>query len=201
MALQFSKTGRPAVCCGEKCLQLSPIHLSTFYFSLCDFYLGHVPAATLFTAKSHITGVSSHDFLFVYHILASSSHFAAFCLDPVRGKKHLCCTAECQVHPKTDEAPPFHIQCSTGHFGEKLHRVETRGGGLFLFLLGSWYHIRKYHKTKYIKTCFVYIHVNISIYIWRFCFRQYCCNLRYTGQNITSVTVLICFPTLLYCLF
>lgn len=86
-----------------------PVHLSTFYFSLCDFYLGRVPAAALCTAESHITGVSSHDFLFVYHILASSSHFAAFCLNLVTEEKHLCCTTEYRVHPKTDGPPPFSV--------------------------------------------------------------------------------------------
>lgn len=88
MVLQFSNTGRPAVGCGDWTSPVVPIHLSTFYFLLCDIYLGHVPAATLFTAKSHITGVSSHDFLFYDHILASSSYFAAYCLDPVTEEKN-----------------------------------------------------------------------------------------------------------------
>lgn len=129
-ALCFSNTGMLAARGGgEKCLRLSLCTSALFIFHVVIFIwvmfllLHCVP-------QSHITGVSSHDFLFVYHILASSSHFAAFCLDPVTEEKHLCCTTECQAHSNTDKAPPFYIQCRPGCFGEQLHRDRRSAAAL-----------------------------------------------------------------------
>lgn len=74
-----------------KYLQLKILLRFSIIF-LCGFYLGHVSPAASFTIQSHhwsqhlalLRHLSSHDFLFVYYTLASSSGSAGFWLPLLR---------------------------------------------------------------------------------------------------------------------
>lgn len=92
--------------------EMSPlilIHLSTFLFFTLWFLIWVMFLLLHCAPQSHITGVSSHDFLFVYHILASSSASLCCLLSRPRhrGKTPSLRTTECRVHSQTDKAPPF----------------------------------------------------------------------------------------------